>query len=104
MYAGSEWPGVLVLGTNQSVGGIKRPGRILTQQEARAATHRLTRIAQERTNRTCSRAALGGAQEADLLEDEADADEGAGGDGEREALGVVRHLRHHPPIHQRPEG
>jgi len=41
--------------------------------------------------RTCAGAALGSAQEADLLEDEAGADEGAGGDGERQALGVVGH-------------
>ena len=39
--------------------------------------------------RTCPGAALGSAQEADLLEDEAGADEGTGGDGERQALGVV---------------
>ena len=41
--------------------------------------------------RTCAGAALGSAQEADLLEDEAGADEDAGGDGERQALGVVGH-------------
>jgi hypothetical protein len=39
---------------------------------------------------TCAYAALAGAQESDLLEDEADADEGAGRDRQSEALGVVR--------------
>ena len=41
--------------------------------------------------RTCPGAALGSAQEADLLEDEAGADEGAWGDGERQGLVAIDH-------------